>query len=258
MLMDFSEFKTRIYQHFGLNLAGYKEPQLIRRIGSLMGLLKIPDYEAYFRLLKSDPAQWKKFVDKITINVSEFFRNPEIFARLEKEILPQLLARYHRLKIWSAACANGPEPYSLAIILAEQSPGLKHIIDATDIDDAALEEAKKGFYDRRVLQNVSAARLERYFIPEGPGYRLKNEIIRRVNFRHHDLLTDEFDRNYHLIVCRNVTIYFTPETQNKLYRQFYQSLAPGGVLFIGATENIFSYREIGFQKIGPWFYQKEE
>ncbi|MBE3573789.1 MAG: chemotaxis protein CheR, partial [Moorella humiferrea] len=113
--MDFNEFKGQIHRRFGLYLDGYKETQLKRRIDSLMNQLGIRDYAAYLRLLGEDAAQWQRFIDKITINVSEFFRNPEIFLRLEKEILPELLKRRTNLKVWSAACADGPEPYSVAI-----------------------------------------------------------------------------------------------------------------------------------------------
>ncbi|HHY60860.1 MAG TPA: protein-glutamate O-methyltransferase CheR [Clostridia bacterium] len=254
--MEFAEFQKRIYQHFGLNLAGYKEKQLKRRITSLMQSQGINDFKQYFDLLVRDEEQLARFLDKVTINVSEFFRNPEIFKVLETKILPELLKTKSRLKIWSAACSNGAEPYSVAIILEELTPGVKHQIEATDIDRKILEAAKRGFYEERFLKNVSPERLKRFFRPEGNGYLISEDIKRRVQFRYHDLLVDEYGRNYDLIVCRNVTIYFTMEAQDLLYRKFREALNPGGILFIGATENMLYYRELGYEKVMPWFYRR--
>lgn len=254
--MDFNEFKGQIHRRFGLYLDGYKETQLKRRIDSLMNQLGIGDYAAYLRLLGEDAAQWQRFIDKITINVSEFFRNPEIFARLEKEVLPELLARHTNLKVWSAACADGPEPYSVAIILHEQAPTARHKIDATDIDEGALAAARRGVYPPRAVQAVTPERLKRYFRREGENFCVSEKIKAMVHFRRHDLLKDPFPGGYHLILCRNVVIYFTAAAQLELYRRFYQALAPGGVLFIGATESLFQYRELGFEKVAPWFYRR--
>ena len=254
--MDFAEFKQAVHRRFGLYLDGYKEPQLKRRIDSLMGVLQVPDYATYVNLLAVDSQQWQRFIDKITINVSEFFRNPEIFARLEKEILPPLLATFRNLKVWSAGCADGPEPYSVAILLAELAPGGRHQILATDIDPGALAAARRGVYGGRSVQAVTPERLARYFQREEEGLRLREQIRGMVNFRQLDLLKDPYGSGYHLLICRNVVIYFTAATQNELYRRFYQALAPGGVLFIGATESLFQYRELGFEKIAPWFYRR--
>ncbi|APC07921.1 CheR family methyltransferase [Neomoorella thermoacetica] len=254
--MDFAEFKEAVYRRFGLYLDGYKEPQLKRRIDSLMALLQVPDYGSYLNLLARDGQQWQRFIDKITINVSEFFRNQEIFVRLEQEILPSLLATFRDLKVWSAGCADGPEPYSVAILLAELAPGGRHQILATDIDPGALAAARRGVYGERALQAVTPTRLNRYFRREGDHFYLQEQIKGMVDFRQHDLLKDAYGSGFHLIICRNVVIYFTAATQNDLYRRFYQALAPGGVFFIGATENLFQYRELGFEKIAPWFYRR--
>jgi len=256
--MDFAQFKDEVHRRLGLYLDGYKEPQLKRRIDSLMTQLQVPDYAAYLRLLSGDSQQWQRFIDKITINVSEFFRNPEIFSRLEKEILPPLLARHRNLKVWSAACADGPEPYSAAILLAELAPAGQHQVLATDIDANALEAARRGIYAGKAVQAVAPARLQRYFTREGDHFCLRDNIKRLVTFRRHDLLQDAYGSGYHLIICRNVVIYFTTATQSDLYRRFYQALAPGGILFIGATESLFQYRELGFIKAAPCFYRRPE
>ncbi|MDS1029554.1 protein-glutamate O-methyltransferase CheR [Bacillota bacterium LX-D] len=254
--MEFSEFKRRVHQHFGLNLDGYKEKQLKRRIDSLMQNVHFNDYGSYFVALQKDKEQLNRFLDKVTINVSEFFRNPDIFMNLEKKIIPGLLKRKSRLKIWSAACSNGCEPYSISIILEDLTPNQNHSIDATDIDKNILEVAQEGKYEERFLKNISAERLRKYFQKKEEFYVVNEKIKKRIVFKYQDLLTDRYDRNYDLIVCRNVTIYFTSEMQDKLYKGFFEALSPGGVLFIGATENMLKYRELGYEKISPWFYQK--
>ncbi|MEW6623105.1 MAG: protein-glutamate O-methyltransferase CheR [Bacillota bacterium] len=254
--MDFWEFRDRISEKYNLNLCGYKEKQLKRRIEHLMNCQGFDDFQRYFRALITDEDQKNKFLDKLTINVSEFFRNKEIFDRLEGEVIPLLINRKSgNLRIWSAACSNGAEPYSIAIIL-DKYQGNIHTIDATDIDERVLMEAKEAKYRKELIKGVSEERLKNYFTPIGDLYQLKDFIKNRVSFKKHDLLRDKFDKDYDLIVCRNVTIYFTKETQDFLYKSFAASLKPGGILFIGATESILNYRQLGFEKISPWFYQK--
>ncbi|MBS3977620.1 MAG: protein-glutamate O-methyltransferase CheR [Syntrophomonadaceae bacterium] len=254
--MDFAEFKRKIHTLCGVNLDGYKEKQLKRRIDSLMQSLAVNGYDRYLQILGEDRQQLNRFLDRITINVSEFFRNPDIFKLLEDQILPGLLREKARLKIWSAACSNGAEPYSLAILLDEQSKGQHHRIEATDLDLKILAAARQGRYDANSVKNVSADRLARFFTFDNNSYYLKEEIRKKVSFSQHDLITQPYGNDYDLILCRNVTIYFTSEIQDRMYRKFWQSLAAGGVLFIGATESILNYREIGFSKFSSWFYQK--
>lgn len=254
--MDFQEFKESVSRSFGLALDGYKERQLKRRIDSLMYILGVQDYQHYYELLLRDAEQRRRFLDRITINVSEFFRNPEIFQVLERQILPRLLQENKRLRAWSAGCANGAEPYSLAILCAEQNPAGGHRIEATDIDDGILAVARQGVYKKEALANVSPQRLARFFDLKDGNYAVREELRRVVTFRHHDLLKDPYGRDYDLIVCRNVAIYFTREIQEEMYRRFFAALRPGGVLFIGATETILQYQQLGFQKLASWFYQR--
>ncbi|MDI6870690.1 MAG: protein-glutamate O-methyltransferase CheR [Bacillota bacterium] len=255
---DYEEFKRRILELTGLDLSSYKQRQMQRRINSLMESLKVPTYRQYFQLLQADPVRYEEFLKRITINVSEFFRNPERFADLEQKYLPQLLAKRRPLKVWSAGCSTGPEPYSLAILLLDLAPGLPHRVLATDIDKAVLEKAKAGVYQASELKNVSPARLARYFDQVGEAYRVKDEVKAIVDIRRHNLLTDPFDRNFDLILCRNVVIYFTEDAKHLLYQKFYQALAPGGFFLVGGTEPILRYREYGYEAIGPTFYRRPE
>jgi len=255
--VDFQEFLQKIEQKYDLNLRGYKEKQLKRRIDAQIESLNLRDYREYLEVLGRNQKELEKFIDRVTINVSEFFRNPEIFEYLEREIVPLLLKKKNKLRIWSAACSNGAEPYSLAVILKESDPRGEHFILATDMDNKILEVAKGGIYDQRSVRNVAPARLKKYFETVGDKYIIKPEIKQMVTFKKHDLLKDPFERDFDLIVCRNVLIYFTAEAQNVLYRKFWEALAAGGVLFIGATETILNYKNLGYKKISSWFYTKD-
>ncbi|WP_028307483.1 CheR family methyltransferase [Desulfitibacter alkalitolerans] len=254
--MDFTQFKDQISKKLGLNLNGYKEKQLKRRIEHLMISQGFNGFSDYYKALINDEILTKKFLDKITINVSEFFRNKEIFDKLESDIIPQLLKKNNRLKIWSAGCSIGSEAYSIAMILDKLTPNITHAIHASDVDERILNEAKEAKYRYDLLKNVSQERLNKYFIKDEAKYQLRDIIKNRVVFKKHDLLKDHYEKDYDLIVCRNVTIYFTKETQNTLYTNFKMALKPGGILFIGATESILNYSQLGFEKTSAWFYQK--
>ena len=152
--MNISEFKKWVFKEFNINLIAYKEVQLDRRILSLMNKCNIKDLEEYSKLLKNDKKQRQIFLDFITINVTEFFRNPELFVELEKQVSNELLPANGNLKIWSAACSIGCEPYTLAIILDRISKGRNHKILATDIDNTILTKAKNGEYTQSEIKNV--------------------------------------------------------------------------------------------------------
>lgn len=257
--MEFSLFKEKVRGSFKLDLNSYKENQIKRRLDNLMVNKNVNsgDYAGFFKLLAADRGAYAEFLDTLTINVSEFFRDKTIFDILEKKIIPPLLAERKSLNIWSAACSSGAEPYSLAIILNELNPGCQHFLLGSDIDDNVLKAAREGCYHTDQVVNVSPLRQIKYFKREGDLYYLVQSIIKMVTFKHHDLLLSPFDRGYDLISCRNVMIYFTREAQEKLYLKFYNALNPGGVLFIGASEMIFNCRELGFEKLASCFYRKK-
>ncbi|MBM7854233.1 chemotaxis protein methyltransferase CheR [Desulfohalotomaculum tongense] len=254
--MDFMEFKNRVYKTFGLDLHSYKENQLQRRLNNLLVRKKLSGFGEYFNIISQNRQEYTNFLDYLTINVSEFFRDVKMFKILEDKVLPELLLRNSKLKIWSAACSIGAEPYSVAIILDELTPGRVHQIEATDLDQNILQRAKEGKYNADAVKNVTADRLSKYFVKQGDKYLISPQIKNKVQFRQHDLLKDNYPRGYDLILCRNVTIYFTRQAQEKVNRRFVQSLKPGGCLFIGGSETIFNYAELGLDKISPCFYRK--
>lgn len=253
---DWDTFKQKFNAKSGINLNNYKPAQMQRRINNLMIRHGVNSYTGFFHLLDSKPDLYRDFLDYITINVTEFFRTPEKFQELESKVLPDLLAKNPKLNIWSAGCSVGAEPYSLAMILAELTPHTRHRILASDLDVEILTKAKKGVYTSSEFKNISQSRAGKYFKVAGDTYTISEDIKARVEFRSHNLLLDTFDTGFDLILCRNVVIYFTEEAKNMLYRRFLASLRSGGVLFVGGTEAILNFREIGFTPYLPFFYRK--
>ncbi|MDS1002916.1 protein-glutamate O-methyltransferase CheR [Clostridium sporogenes] len=255
--MDLEYFEEWVLKDFGINLKAYKQNQLQRRILSLMSRVGVNSVEEYINLLKKDKDQRIKFLDFITINVSEFFRNPEIFDELEKKIKIELLNNTSgSLKVWSAACSIGAEPYSLSIIMDEISPNKKHKIIATDLDMTILQRAKEGIYAQAEIKNVKRERLEKYFTKEGEKYKIKSSIKNVVTFKKHDLILDNYEKDFDLIVCRNVVIYFNQDIKDNIYKKFSESLKKGGLLFVGATESIYNYKDYAFEKVSTFIYRK--
>ncbi len=255
--MEYQIFKREMKESFNLDLNGYKERQLQRRLNAIMNRLEVDNYRSLLSLLFEDRSSYDTFIDNLTINVTEFFRDKKLFGKLEDEMIPELLKRNRTLKIWSAACANGAEPYSIAMILKELTPGIRHTIDATDLDGNILQVAQRGLYPADLLKNVTSSRVRDYFEKQGDFYKLDAGIKRMVTFRKHDLLYERFRKGYDLIVCRNVMIYFTKEAQTRINRKFAQSLNRNGILFTGGSETIFDYREYGLDRLSPCFYRKQ-
>lgn len=264
---DYILFKARIHFRTGIDLNLYKQPQMHRRLFALVERTGVSDFEAYYRLLESSPQEFETFLDRLTINVSELFRNPEKWTELETKILPPMLEKNKPLRIWSAGCSYGAEPYSLAISLDQLQQGVAHTLHATDLDRNILAKAREGKFSRADMKSVSQAVQERYFtlLPETrpselpeflPAFTVKPELRSRVTFRTHNLLADPFENDYDLICCRNVVIYFTDEAKDKLYARFRDALKVGGVLFVGGTERIFNARELGLVSTVPFFYQR--
>ncbi|NPV53702.1 MAG: protein-glutamate O-methyltransferase CheR [Firmicutes bacterium] len=253
---EFDYFRHKVSAITGVDLNSYKGPLMERRLKTLMSRLGIDSYLAYARLLERDEARREEFKSWFTINVSEFFRNPDKFGELQNVFIPYLLKRSPSLKIWSAGTSNGSEAYSVAIILKEATPFGRHQILATDVDSEILEVARLGVYKERDLVNVSPERLKLFFEPHPDGYRVRETIRRMVTLREQDLLREEFETNLDLILCRNVVIYFTEPAKNEVFHKFSRSLKPGGILFVGATESIINPSQIDLEIVSPFFYRK--
>ncbi len=257
MAYDYEYFKKEIFNMTKIDLDAYKEKQMKRRIDTLIGKNHIVGYDKYIEAIKSDKDLFDEFVGYITINVSEFYRNPDQWEFMDKTVFPELISKFGKnLKIWSAACSTGDEPYSLVMALSRHVPLNQIRIFATDLDKVILAKAKVGLYNDKSVAAVPKDLKEKYFEQVGSSFRIKDEIKSRVTFQQHNLLRDHYDTGYHMIVCRNVLIYFTEEAKDEVFRKYKDSLTPGGVLFIGSTEQIMNYREIGYNRKSSFFYEK--
>ena len=257
MTFDYEWFKQKVYSMTQIDLNAYKERQMKRRIDTLIAKNKYSGYDTYVTGLTQDQSLFEEFVNYLTINVSEFYRNPEQWRLLTDEVYPMLMERFGKqLKIWSAACSTGDEPYSLAMSLSKYIPINQIRIFATDIDKQVLAKAKVGLYTGKSIEAVPDIYKAKYFQRVGPSEQISEEVKRCVEFKQHNLLKDTYPTNCHLIVCRNVLIYFTEEAKEEIFKRFYDALCPGGILFIGSTEQIVNYKEIGFIRNSSFFYQK--
>ena len=257
MGIDYEYFKKEILKITGVDLSSYKEKQMKRRIDTLITKHKISGYDNFIQAMKTDTELFEEFLGYITINVSEFYRNPEQWEILDKEIFPSLISKFGtNLKVWSAACSTGDEPYSLVMALSKHIPLNQISVFATDLDKQILAKAKNGLYSEHSIAGVPDEFKRTYFTQVGSSYKIDDAIKARVEFKQHNLLSDPYPSGCHLIVCRNVLIYFTEEAKEEVFTKFYQSLQKGGVLFIGSTEQITDYRSIGYERGRSFFYLK--
>jgi chemotaxis protein methyltransferase CheR len=256
---SYEEFKKKVFQLTKIDLNAYKEQQMRRRIDALIERNKMNTYAAFVDKIRTDHELYDEFVSYLTINVSEFYRNPDQWKILENEILPDIFKKTKRPKIWSAACSTGDEPYSLVMLLSKFIPLSNIKITATDIDKRILAQAKSGLYNEKFLKGLPPEFKTKYFTNIGDGtLQLSDEIKRCVDFKQHDLLKDPYPAALDLIVCRNVVIYFTEDAKEEIYKKFNQSLVKDGVLFVGNTEQIIKPRQLGFEPFKTFFYRKME
>jgi chemotaxis protein methyltransferase CheR len=244
----------QLHEDIGLNLRQYKPNYLKRRIGVRMRATGCSDYLQYRQYVKQDREECKHLINDLTINVTEFFRDPDVFAVVRKKVIPQLVhykreSRTFSLRAWSAGCATGEEPYSLSILFQEAlakeegpQPWMLRIT-ATDLDDKALAKARAGSYEEvKVLPGMI---LEDYFCREGDRYGVKDEVKRSVRFLLLDIMQQPPLRHLDLILCRNVLIYFEREKQHHILEIFHQCLRPGGFLVLGKSEAILGMTDSG-------------
>lgn len=253
---DYSQFVKLIKQATGIDLSLYKEAQMKRRLTSLYTKKGFQSFMDFYSGIQQSDELLEEFLDRMTINVTEFYRNKNRWDILEKKILPRLLKENNLLKVWSAAASTGEEPYTLSMIMSNFLPFDKISVLATDIDERAIETAKLGKYTHRSLGETPNSMIEKYFHKEGAFYKIDQVIKDTVTFKKQNLLLDRFGKGFHLIVCRNVLIYFTEEAKDQLYHKFSEALAPGGVLFVGSTEQIFNPAQYGLEVEDTFFYRK--
>jgi chemotaxis methyl-accepting protein methylase len=237
----------------GHDFSLYKKNTVYRRIERRMSIHQIDRIASYVRYLQENPQEAELLFKELLIGVTSFFRDPLAWEQLQKEAIPALLAAHPNggmLRAWSAGCSTGEEAYSLAIAFKEALDQVKPtenftlLIFGTDLDRDAIDKARQGVYPANITADVSPERLRRFFIPDGNGYRVGNEIREMVTFATQNVIMDPPFTKLDMLICRNLLIYLTPELQKKLLPLFHYSLNPGGVLFLGSAETVGSFTDL--------------
>jgi len=227
---------------------------LVSRVADRMGTLGFATTEIYWERLRGDPAECSALAETFSINVSCFFRNPVVFEILAQRVLPELFEKQraagsHEFRIWSAGCASGEEPYSVAILLQQilerEEQGWNVRLFATDIDESAIEQARRGFYPEERLKDAKLGITRKYFRPQGEGFELLPEVRDMVMFSKDDLISpsreapaDSIFGTFDLILCRNVLIYLNLDLQRRVCEKLNRSLSTGGYLILGEAEHL--------------------
>ena len=257
MFDNYEKFKKDVYALTKIDLNYYKEKQMRRRIDTIATKHGCSNYDEYIRVLKTDKDKFEAFVNFLTINVSEFYRNPDQWKLMDENVIPKLIKQHGKnLHVWSAACSTGDEPYSLVMALSKHIPLSNIHITATDLDKQVLQKAQVGLYNEKSIANVPPEFKRKYFKQIGKSFQISDEIKRCVTFKEHNLLKDTYPGNLDLVVCRNVLIYFTEEAKDRIYKGISQSLKKDGVLFVGSTEQIIGSDVYGLETFQSFFYKK--
>lgn len=247
---EFAEIFAYLRRDYGLDFSKYKPTTVGRRIARRLSFHHLQKISEYVQLLETDSDELDALYHDLLIGVTEFFRDPEVFTYLGREVIPELFrnASPDGLRVWVAACATGEEAYSLAILLHEYAEKIQYnekiSIFATDVHRKSLEVASQGVYEEDRLQNVTADTLTRYFTPEGPGkFKIIPEVRKMVIFAPQNLISDPPFTKLDLVCCRNLLIYFSSETQEKAIAALNFALRTGGVLFLGSSEGVGKFAD---------------
>jgi two-component system, chemotaxis family, CheB/CheR fusion protein len=248
---ELEDLLTYIKRARGFDFTGYKRTSLGRRIRKRMQEVGIAEYGDYLDLLEATPDEFQALFNTILINVTRFFRDPPIWDCVRDELLPQLLEQVGAdapIRVWSAGCASGEEPYTMAMVLAEALGEQEYLervkIFATDVDEAALDEARHAVYTARQLTSVPEHALERFFEPREEGnFGFRKELRRSVIFGRNDLTRDAPISRLDLLMCRNTLMYFNAETQHEILRRLHLALRDDGFLILGKSEMLLSFAE---------------
>lgn len=257
---DYEQFKNGFCKLSNIDLNLYKEKQMKRRITSLIEKKGFLQFCAFLEAMSTDKGLYNTFINYLTINVSEFYRNPQQWEMFEKRMLPEIKKSrqsLENLKIWSSACSTGDEPYTVAMILNRYVSLDKIRIIASDIDAGAIEKAKQGLYNSRSIKELPEDLINKHFLQLSEDtWKISDSIKRCVEFRQMNLLSDKYPKDMDIILCRNVLIYFTEEAKDQVFAEFNKALGTNGILFIGSTEQIIGYQKYGYRSLETFFYQK--
>jgi chemotaxis methyl-accepting protein methylase len=244
---DLGNIVLFINQRYGMDLAYYRQSFLFRHLRGRMQDVNCKNSSEYIALLKSKPEEFKRFLETLSINVTHFFRDIEVFKAFERIVIPDLVKAKERgerncIRVWSAGCASGQETYSLAILFKEAMgvAGTDFKITGTDVDQDSLDRAGEGVYEERNFRETDKKLLDKYFTPVyNRGYRVNDEIRNFVKFEKNNLITDEPLRHVDIIFCRNVLIYFNRAQQDLIFSKFFAGLNTTGYIVVAKVESIW-------------------
>lgn len=255
-LDDYVSFCEGIKKLSGLDLLQYKRGQMERRLRTFAERVGTPRLSEYLQVLQRDEAQLDRFLDRVTINVSQLWRNPEQWATLGRHVIPELAAE-RRVRVWSAGCSYGAECYTVAAVCLENADGARVSVKGTDIDTRVLERARAGHFSEEDARDAPAASLQRWFDQDEYGWSAKRDLHQVISFEHGDLLAMRVPQGaYDLVMCRNVVIYFNEDVRDSLHQRLASSLRSGGFLVVGSTERIGAAAELGLTLTHPFVYRK--
>jgi chemotaxis protein methyltransferase CheR len=253
---DFVAFCEGVRRLAQVDLLQYKRGQMERRVRSFAQRKGLPGLPPYLKVLESDTSALEDFLDRVTINVSHLWRNPEQWDVLEQKIVPELAAA-GTLRAWSAGCSYGAEAYTLAAVCRTAAPTARTTIVGTDIDPRIVDRARRGEFTNEDVRTSPPAALNRFFDRDGDAWRPKAELRSMVSFEVGDLLRIRPKTSaYDLILCRNTVIYFNEDVRDALHARLATALRPGGVLVVGATERVNTPAELGLTAAAPFTYRK--
>ena len=245
----FNLLKRRIYLDRGLDCEQYKENYLKRRIAVRLRATEADDYLGYLRVLKNDPEEYTRLMNELTINVTQFFRDKDVYLRIRDAVIPMVFKSKEAvgsktIRVWSAGCASGEEPYSMAMLLDHMlGPDEKRWnirILGSDLDNESIKVAKDGTYSE--VDMLEGMDIREYFTtedtPRGRVYRLRERIKRKVRFEKLNLLEENERRHFDLILCRNVLIYFSREVQRRIIETLASDILREGYLVLGKSETL--------------------
>jgi chemotaxis protein methyltransferase CheR len=242
---DFEKFRSLIYKESGITFSDTNRTILESRLRERVKLASVSTVGEYYNCIQKDSEELKVLLDAVTTNLTRFFRNTAHFDTLTKYVIPDLLKHKaakgdKEIRLWSAGCSTGEEPYTIAMILKDILPfGMTCKLVASDISLKCLITGKEGFYPETRVDGISPQYLTRFFEKKGNGYQVKDEIKNLIRFDYHNLKNDSGLRNLDIVFCRNVLIYFDEAAQKAAVDRFWDAMSNHSFLFIGHSESLF-------------------
>ena len=263
---QFDSFRRLIYDKSGITFSDTNRSILDSRLKERLREKQIADLDTYYKMVVSDQTEMKAFLDSITTNLTRFFRNQPHFDALVNYVIPHVIENKKktggtRINIWSAGCSTGEEPYTIAMILKDKLPApYSFHIKASDISLKSLMVGQQGFYPTARITGIPQNYLDKYFTKSDKGYQVKPDLMQTIRFDYHNLRNESGEKDFDIVFCRNVLIYFDEAAQKGTIDRFYRAMAKNSYLFIGHSESLFGMdTKFEFLKT-QWacLYQKNE